>query len=274
MKLPQGWYPHSFDDCKNQIESLTQKVKIKSNANKAGIVPHAGWYYSAKAAVQTFATLKQNNSNPDVIIIIGGHTNSSYPLIYFDYDKAETPLGHIFFQRDYTKEIINIFDNTAADPNEGDNTIEVNLPFVKYFFNDTPLIAFRPPTNKDAILLGETLSKFCSFKKLNALLIASADLTHYGNSYHFTPKGNSLDALKWVKEENDASLIEQIIHLNAKKVLEKGLNEHSTCSSASIATAVSFAKESGILKADLLDYYTSYDVSPSNHFVGYASIVF
>ena len=43
---------------------------------------------------------------------------------------------------------------------------------------------------------------------VSAVYLVSADLTHYGPYYGFSPKGTGTDAVAWVKNENDLSLFE------------------------------------------------------------------
>jgi AmmeMemoRadiSam system protein B len=109
---------------------------------------------------------------------------------------------------------------------------------------------------------------------LTVVYIGSADLTHYGPNYGFTPRGKGEAAVKWVKEENDRSLIDKALAMDASGLLGDAAARHNTCSAGPIAAVVASAARHGIKKGTLLEYYTSYDVTPDSSFVGYAAIVY
>ncbi|MDP3182909.1 MAG: AmmeMemoRadiSam system protein B, partial [Desulfobaccales bacterium] len=61
--------------------------------------------------------------------------------------------------------------------------------------------------------------------------------------------------------------------LDGAAMLAAAETDQSACSAGGAAAAVAAAKKSGATKARLIDYYTSYDIMPSDSFVGYAGIV-
>jgi AmmeMemoRadiSam system protein B len=155
-----------------------------------------------------------------------------------------------------------------------DNTVEVLLPFVRYFFPDAKLIAVHAPSSARAIQLGTVVDSLLQEKDLSAVYIGSADLTHYGPNYGFAPKGRGPDAVQWVKDENDRSLIDKALAMDADGLLDDALKRHNTCSAGPIASVVASVARHGVKQGNLLEYYTSYDIMPNSSFVGYAAIVF
>ena len=105
-------------------------------------------------------------------------------------------------------------------------------------------------------------------------IIGSTDLTHYGDNYGFTPHGIGAGAGKWVKEVNDRRRIEALVAVELEKALERAGREHSACSVGAAVAAARFAERSGAQGGELLEYRTSYDLSPSPFFVGYAGIIY
>ena len=54
--LPVGWYPASPSACKAEIDHFIAGTTPLAPETKVygGIVPHAGWYFSGKAAARVF----------------------------------------------------------------------------------------------------------------------------------------------------------------------------------------------------------------------------
>ena len=111
-------------------------------------------------------------------------------------------------------------------------------------------------------------------KGLSAVFLGSSDLTHYGPNYGFSPKGTGSDAVDWVKNENDRSIIDKAVSMDAIGVIEDQRTRRNTCSAGPIASVVTSAADRGIAGGTLIEYYTSYDVMPGSSFVGYAAIVY
>ncbi|OHD10678.1 MAG: AmmeMemoRadiSam system protein B [Spirochaetes bacterium GWB1_36_13] len=274
MRLPEGWYPHDKQSCIRTIEEKIENFKIKSKNKRAGIVPHAGWYFSGQLTAHVLKTLKENNPNPDRICLIGGHLGSYHPVFYLDFEKAETPLGDIGFDSKLTNQIIKHFPDSKKDHNTGDNTIEVSLPMIKYFFPETPLIAFRAPPSSLALELGKKIKEIALKNDQNIIVIGASDLTHYGVNYGFAPYGTGEKAVKWVKEENDKRLIHDILSGNLENIPSRSLKEQSSCSGGTIASVCAFAKYFDDYTPEIIDYYTSSDIILSDNFVGYVGITF
>jgi len=269
MRL-QGWYPKDQKKCYEEIISYSSYYPVKEGYKKAGIVPHAGWFFCGRLIGGVIKSLKNNNPKPDLIGIIGGHLFSNSPVLYLDYKEAETPLGNIKIDKDATEDILNKIEYKALEPNNGDNTIEIVLPFIKYFFDNVPIIGFRAPSSRLAIDLGKIISDYVSKNGLNAILIGASDLTHYGPNYDFYPGGLGDNGIKW-SNNNDKKLIDRVLALDSEGVIEHANSNYSSCSPGPIATVIEFAKDT---KPFLLDYYTSYDIYQSSSFVGYAGILF
>ncbi|PKL11514.1 MAG: AmmeMemoRadiSam system protein B, partial [Spirochaetae bacterium HGW-Spirochaetae-6] len=225
-------------------------------------------------AAEVFSTLHQNLPKPDALCLIGGHLGSEHPVLYLEQDSCETPLGNLSLNQELIREVADRITYKVADPNEGDNTLEIQFPLAKYFFPDTPLLAFRAPVSELALELGQSLAETAKKHKISILVIASADLTHYGPNYGFSPQKTLEDGLAWVKNTNDKTLIDLALQFKESELLEHSLENRSSCSAGALAAAVSYARSMGILEGKLLEYSTSYDILPNQSFVGYAGLVF
>jgi AmmeMemoRadiSam system protein B len=105
-------------------------------------------------------------------------------------------------------------------------------------------------------------------------VVGSTDLTHYGDNYGFSPHGRGPDAVRWVKEVNDRRVVEALLSMDLEKAIELAGREQSACSVGGAVTAARFAQKLGARNGQLLEYRTSYDISPSPFFVGYAGIIY
>jgi AmmeMemoRadiSam system protein B len=77
-----------------------------------------------------------------------------------------------------------------------------------------------------------------------------------------------------VKEVNDRRLVEALLEMELDKALDLARRERSACSAGGAVAAARFAEKLGVQKGQLLEYTTSYDVSPAPFFVGYAAIIY
>jgi MEMO1 family protein len=270
--LPVGWYPASASACKTEIEEFIAGTAALPHRTTVfgGIVPHAGWYFSGKAAARVFY-LAAKALQPQVVCIFGGHLGGSSPPLLVTDDAWETPLGELPLATEFYAPLAKHL--TLREEYPGDNTIEVQIPFIKYFFPNAKALALRSPHSATAIELGQAVAAVAKELKVSILAFGSTDLTHYGPNYGWAPKGYGSEAVKWVKEVNDKKFIDQALKLDGAGMLATAQKDQSACSAGGAVAAVAAAKKEGAAKAVLVDYYTSYDVMPGDSFVGYAGIV-
>jgi len=269
--LPIGWYPASEQGCKAEIDKFVAGVSPLPAGTRVfgGIVPHAGWYFSGKLAARVFY-LAAKITQPQVVAVFGGHISAGPPLLVTD-DAWETPLGNVPLATEFYAPLRKRL--TLKEEYPGDNTIEVQLPMVKYFFPKAKVLALRGPHSDKALELGEAVVAVAQELKLSLLVFGSTDLTHYGPNYGFAPKGYGADAVKWAKEVNDKEFVDAALKLDAAAMLKLAGRDQCACSAGGAAAAVAAAKKLGAAKALLVDYYTSYDIMAGDSFVGYAGIV-
>jgi MEMO1 family protein len=271
--LPVGWYPGSGPECKSELNAFISGVKPLPADSKVygGVIPHAGWYYSGRLAARVFYLAAQVRQ-PQVVCIFGGHLGGNSPPLLVQDDAWETPLGNLPLA---TAMFEPLQQKIACAPEyPGDNTMEIQLPMVKYFFPQAKLLAVRVPHSQRALELGQAVAQVAQELNLSLLAFGSSDLTHYGPNYGWTPKGHGPEAVKWVKEINDKQYVGRALKMDAPGVLQAAANDQSSCSAGATAAAISAARAMGATQATLVDYYTSYDIRPDASFVGYAGILF
>jgi AmmeMemoRadiSam system protein B len=270
--LPAGWYPTSQSRCVKDIEEYVAGVSPLPIDTRVygGMVPHAGWYFSGKLAARVFF-LTSRTVQPQVVCIFGGHLPPDSPPLLTTEDAWETPLGDLPLATECFQPLRKRLKLQEDVP--GDNTIEIQLPFVKHFFPQAKLLAVRAPHSPKAMELGEAVLSVAQELKLTILAFGSTDLTHYGPNYGWAPKGFGIEAVKWVKEVNDKRFLDLALKLDSAGLLKAAEQDQCACSPGGAAASVAAAKKAGATKALLVDYYTSYDIMPGDSFVGYGGLI-
>ena len=268
-----SWYPKDAEECKDQINAFWENKTLKLQKPVAGIVPHAGWYFSGRIACNVIAGLK--DLNPDVIIIFGMHLPPKSPPYIMKTGAWETPLGPLPIAAGLAEKLTQAYNFKVETPERHarDNTIELQLPFIKYFFKDTSILPIGVPPSKISSDIARQAVQIAGDMGLQVLVIGSTDLTHYGRDYGFFPKGSGAEARKWVREKNDRSFIKTLITMDPEKIIKEGLLNQNACCPGAVAAAVSAAKVLGAESVFKTAYTTSYEQNPGDSFVGYTGAI-
>lgn len=274
-----SWYPDNAEACEKQINAfLEEGQKSRPPSDRkwvGGIVPHAGWYFSGSIACNAIHCLTYG-LRPDVIAIFGMHLHPNSNYYITKSGAFETPFGDLPIAEDLSRQLSRKFNFTieTTEKFNPDNTIELQLPFIKYFFPNVKIVPIGVPPHVSSLEVGQLLTALAYKAGINLKVIGSTDLTHYGANYGFTEKGTGHSAVKWVTEENDRRIIELIINMDAEGVIEEGLTHQNACCAGAAAAAIAASEKLGASTAQSVAYTTSYDKSPGDSFVGYVGVVF
>jgi MEMO1 family protein len=267
--LPPGWYPGTPAETLRAIQEMAPPPTAPAGACVAGVVPHAGWGFSGAVALEVLSRLA---SSIDTMVIIGGHLGPSDGILCAFEDAYETPLGSIPADLELLSRLREAVP--MEEDRHADNTVEVQLPFLRHLAPHARCLGLRAPPSDDAQALGRGIAAAARSLGRRVAVAGSTDLTHYGPSYGFSPMGAGEQAHAWVRDVNDRRLIESLCAMNAEAALELALRERSACSVGGAVAALAFARELGATSGALVRYLTSLDMHPSESFVGYAGIVY
>jgi MEMO1 family protein len=274
--LPAGWYPDTAEGTLREIREMhaTAVVPDESPADRArqawaGILPHAGWRFSGRLALEVLSALTRGI---DTIVIIGGHMGSSDRIVAAFEDTYATPLGDLNADLDLLQALPRGLD--IGEDRERDNTVEVHLPLVRYLSPGLMVLGMRAPSSSRAADLGKSIADAAARLGRRVAVAGSTDLTHYGSNYDFSPAGQGAEALRWVREVNDRRVLDAMLSLDVEASIQRARDERSACSIGGAAAAMGFARESGASEGTLVGYMTSFDVQPGPSFVGYAGILY
>jgi len=273
-----SWYPGNAAGCEREIKGFLKEYSTKIIAQRdltGGIVPHAGWYFSGSIACNVIHCLKDKEP-PDAFVVFGMHLHTRSPSYIMTDGSWETPFGEIEIEKSLAGALVEqfTFQIETAENYTQDNTIELQLPFIKYFFEDTKIVPIGVPPVQESLEIGKAVADISQRLGLRVKVIGSTDLTHYGMNYGFVSHGTGPAALDWVRNENDRRVIEAMLAMDPDKVISEALANQNACCSGAAATAIAAAKRLGAGKAEIIAYATSYDKSPGDSFVGYTGIVF
>ena len=273
-----SWYPGDKKACEQAIQSFIKEAPTDLDDARpfvGGIVPHAGWFYSGAIACGVIRLLVEKTP-PDLILLFGMHLPPRAPNYIMTEGSWETPFGDIPIAEDMAKALAKQFSFQIETTSHytPDNTIELQLPFVKYFFSQSKIIPIGVPPSSASLDIGRAAAILAKEKGIRLKVLGSTDLTHYGSNYGFMPKGTGDEAVAWVRQENDRKVIDAMLAMDPNKILEEAKSNLNACCAGAVAAAVVTAKEMGAQKGRLVSYATSHDKSPGENLVGYAGVVF
>ena len=273
-----SWYPSSPAECEKEINRFLaegRKLDLPAEEWVGGIVPHAGWYFSGSIACNVINSLKSDDP-PDVLVVFGMHLHPDDSCVMMAEGAWETPFGEIVVEAQLAGELAKEFSFTLESFNNfaQDNTIELQLPFIKYFFKNVRIVAMGVPPAKSSLAIGRAVVDIARRLDLNIKVIGSTDLTHYGPNYGFVSEGAGARAVDWVRHKNDRRIIDLMLDMDTENVIDEALTSQNACCAGAAATAIQTAKYLGADRAEAIAYATSYDKNPADSFVGYVGIVF
>lgn len=269
----------AFTDSKRGPGSLPRKNVVSERQIIGGVVPHAGYYFSAACAAWYYKELAEQVQKLDSIIILGtNHTGFGDRITTTSYYlKWATPLGTIDIDTEFIDKLKQLYpllyDDALAHTRE--HSIEVQLPFLQYIYGSSfrlvPIVV-RDITLEEARGFAEALRKATETLNRKIIIIASSDFTHHGSIYGYILF--TTDVMNNVREL-DYKFIEAVLELNTTKFLSLISKYESTiCGYGAIAILMEYAKTFNS-KTRLLKYYHSGDVTGEEDIiVGYAAIEF
>ncbi|MCF8092469.1 MAG: AmmeMemoRadiSam system protein B [Desulfotignum sp.] len=272
------WYPSSAEACKTEIQKfLSEKSGPATGDFAAGIVPHAGWVYSGSIACRTIASLVPSGQTPvHTIVLFGAHMHQQSEPFIMTKGSIETPFGDIEVDGQLVEMLAENISIRKRTPSRfvNENTLELQYPFIKYFFPDAKIVVCGVAPSFFAPIIGSMAVETANALKRQIRVIGSTDMTHYGADFGFTPAGSGKNAVEWVKTKNDAAAIDAMRSIDDKAIVAQGLSHHNMCCPGAAAATAAAAKKMGANRAHLIDYTTSFDKTRSDSFVGYTGLLY
>jgi AmmeMemoRadiSam system protein B len=277
-----GFYPGDASACRQAVRQAVASITLPEglpSERLGGLVPHAGWMYSGRTAAALWAALAAQATHPDTIVLLGAvHVPGVRQASVWDGDAWETPLGDVEVDRELAADVVERSGGAvipSRQAHEGEHSLEVQVPFIRELLPDARILPIAVPADGRAPGLGHRIALVVRAASRRVAVVASSDLTHYGERYGFAPMGTGRHALAWSRQ-NDKRLVDLVLAFQPASVLAEADTHRNACGSGAIAAAIATASDLGARRAVLLDQCTSHDAQPTERpslFVGYASVL-
>ncbi|HEX7926754.1 MAG TPA: AmmeMemoRadiSam system protein B, partial [bacterium] len=144
MEFAGSWYPANADACRGAIVGYASNTPPV--AARFAVAPHAGWRYSGALAAKAYQSLAAGG-DAQLVIVLGGHLRRADPLVAMAGGQWQTPFGPLALHpgtRGVLAGLPQVEWESAAAYN-ADNSMELQLPFVKHHFPSAELLVMRIP---------------------------------------------------------------------------------------------------------------------------------
>lgn len=279
------FYPAEPDQCRDEVVRLLSLAPCEEPIEglpTAGLLPHAGWACSGAVAARVFKALAASCS-PKVLVLFGGvHKYRGREAALFAGGRWETPLGPVDVDSRLAERILGHTNLIVEDPyaHQDEHSLEVQMPFIKHLFPETKVVPIMMPIVATASEVGDAVGRTLRSYGYEALVLGTTDLTHYGPSYGFVPRGVGDKANAWAKEDNDRRFIDLMCAMRGKELVPEAKDRRNACNSGAAAATIAAATALGATEGVLLEHTTSSEVlagqvpAEQTDSVGYAGIVF
>jgi hypothetical protein len=259
------FYPAKPDALAREVETYVGADVASAEKVEAAlgcVVPHAGYIYSGHVAGAVYRRLP---ARPTYIILCPNHTGRGAPLAMMASGTWLTPLGEVPVDSALARAVRQSCHLVSedADAHGDEHSLEVQLPFLQRLVKDFTFVPIAIGVHAYAALesLGHGLAEAAKREGKSLLVIASSDMNHY------EPDG--------ITRVKDRKAIDRILALDPQGLYEVLRREDiSMCGFGPAIAMLTFAKEMGAQKAELVKYATSADTSGDRSaVVGYAGII-
>lgn len=255
------FYPGGAGELRAMIRGMIDPRARKERAI-AIVSPHAGYIYSGPVAGAVFSSVLL----PRTIIILGPAHRGIAPLFAIQRSGSwTTPLGDVPIEANLADAIIRLEPLVKEDVSAHlhEHSLEVQVPFLQFFREDiaiVPISVSYEASYEDLAGIGKALEEAIGKFGSEVLIVASTDMSHYIS--------------REAAEKKDSLAIDRILALDAEGLYRTVVRENiSMCGFQPVTAALIAAKALGALKAELIRYQTSGDVTGDyREVVGYAGI--
>jgi len=277
-----AFYPGSREGCVSALEACLSRPApdLPPDGRVVGAaVPHAGWTFSGPTAGLAFRALLRGGA-PTTVVLFGASHNPGVRRPSIMAEGAwETPMGEIAIDAALAAGILDagagaVVESAAA--HDGEHSIEVQVPFIQHLFPEARIVPIIVPPFEGSADVGAAVAAAVGGAP-GAVVVGSADLTHYGPRFGIVGHGAGAEANRWVKEVNDRRMVDLLVSRDGSAILPEARDRHNTCGGGSLTALVAAVTALGATEAVLLEQTTSYEVQPDPYgdtIVGYASVAY
>jgi AmmeMemoRadiSam system protein B len=280
------FYPATRRECLEHISALLPKTPFEGGPERpvAGIVPHAGWFFSGATALAVLQAICAKRV-PKTLVIFGAvHTGGVHRSSVFPSGGWQTPMGLAEIDERLAGEILARGSGLVTDDpqaHEDEHSIEVQVPLVQHFAPEAKIVPISVLPDEKAAAVGRLVGQVIRSLDADAVCLGSTDLTHYGSPYGFTPKGRGEAGIRWMRDENDRRMLDLMVALDADAVVAEAHTHTNACGAGAVAATLAAARVLGAERGHIVQYTTSFDVmrertgrTDAEAAVGYGGVIF
>lgn len=267
------YYPRDKESLMQNLTALTRRVRTPKRMVLGALVPHSGIFYCGEAQAFVYRSI---SGSPIFIILGANHDRHGPPYAVMTQGTWSTPLGNVSIDTELAQAIKNktqlLQEDVTAFTQE--HSIETQLPWLQHLFRH---LAFVPLSIYGGELeayreIGLAIRTAARETGRSVCVIASSDLTRYGESFAFVPAEGSPEAiLGWIKETDNA-IIDAISKMDTRALLQAAARSN-LCGLGAIVTML-YATMEVATGGALLNYGTTYPISQSlNAVTSFAAMV-
>lgn len=279
------WYPDKRPELLHTLGQLTttavEKYGLVADGSqiRALIVPHAGYIFSGAVAAAAFSLIKQQKI--DCVIVLGpSHFADFQGVALPNFTSYQIPLGTLKIDSRVSRLLAkNTLFHKQENAFQPEHSIEVELPFISFFLPQAKIVplVIGHLTPQEVKTVAQQLKTIIT---PSTLVVISSDLTHYGESFNYTPFKDQDHVIERVMQL-DSEILSLIQHKEAEAFAK---NMRTTGATICGRTGIEILLELIELKTfdpcivRCIAYSSSHEVSPpltttSASFVTYASLV-
>ena len=270
------WYPSDPAQLRQMLDGFFDSLPLpdKGALVRGIIAPHAGFSYSGRCAAKAYRSLAPGQGIGRVILMGASHRRGFHGACVSDYGAWSTPLGTVAVDTDICRALAG---NKLFQSDRGtmrlEHSLENQLPFLQKALGSSGYrlvpILFGSLDKSDFAAMAAAIAPFVDRR---TLIVASSDLTHYGEDFNYTPFRRDLAANL---EKLDKGFIDPILRLDFDRLHAYHETTGITaCGFVPIGVMIHLLRK-GECRPVLADYSRSGDLTGDySTSVSYAALVF
>jgi len=270
------WYPSDAAELRRMLDGFFSELPPPGQGIviRGIVAPHAGFSYSGRCAARAYRQLAPEQGIRRVILMGSSHRSGFHGACVADYDAWATPLGTIAVDTEACRALAarRLF-RSDRDTMRFEHALENQLPFLQQALGSSgytivPVI-FGSLNRDDFASMAAAIAPLID---PHTLVVASSDLTHYGENFGYTPFRSDLKANL---EKLDKGFIDPVLRLDFDRYCAyREKTGITACGFVPIGVLIRLFEKKGY-RAALADYYRSGDLNGDySTSVSYASLLF
>jgi len=267
MREAGRFYPASFQE----LSVLFSVVRRTQDANgaRAVILPHAGYLFSLECALAAIAGV--GGGFLRIVLLAPSHVIGFAGCALGDYAAWETPFGEVAVDKEEQQRLASLPGFFTADETQArEHALEVEMPILKHFFPDTPVLPITVG-QLDGPSLQAAIQGLTPLFEERTLFCISSDFTHYGRRFGYAPLGSDAHAAIRQLDDEAIRLLEQRDRAGFEAFLAR--TDATICGREVIRMFLELSRGTA-LQVRCLSRTDSCEIAGNFDGVGYASFLF